>query len=314
MREMVLNHASVRISEQDRDALTAWLKDIVPGMGQLVCEKVVGMSLRLSHEPYVIRCFGDHTLGHALEALRELGHRDEYVFLRRLATRAPLLSGIDADMVDRFDSIESVGISGTEQEPLILCAITDWIIVSIPSRPLWDSDELSIRFRELLPDESIDEFSEHVDQLSRSQHSKHIIDRHRIKIQLGCSDPVSLWKNRQDAFPFLMFGPEVERNVVSCAHLLSTIVRKLSDLDKAAREWHEHGGPAPRWKTRVTPESKDRMSDAKFVKTRTFMSSIGSPQIFEWHARFGSAGRIHLRFEATSRIVEIGYIGPHLPS
>lgn len=35
--------------------------------------------------------------------------------------------------------------------------------------------------------------------------------------------------------------------------------------------------------------------------------------IFEWHARFGSGGRIHLRFDASIREVEIGYVGRHLP-
>ena len=314
MRELVFNHASVRISDQARDSLHAWLKNIVLGMSQLVHARVVQMSLRLSHEPYAIECFEDHTLGHAFEVLRELGHRDEYVFLSRLVTRTPLTSEIESDTKDRFLSAGSLCVPGDDEEPPILCAITDWIIVSFPSRPSWNCDSLEVQFVELLLDGSFDERSEHVDQLSRSHHAEHIVGRHRNRIRLGCNDPVSFWKNRQDAFPFLLFGPEVERNVVSCAHLLSTIVGKLIELDEAAREWHDDGGPAPRWRTRVTPESKDRMSDSKFVRTRTFMSSIGSHEIFEWHARFGSSGRIHLRFEATSRIVEIGYIGPHLPS
>ena len=42
------------------------------------------------------------------------------------------------------------------------------------------------------------------------------------------------------------------------------------------------------------------------------MSSLGTRETFEWHARFGD-GRIHLRFDPQSREVEIGYIGPHLP-
>lgn len=312
MREMVLNHASVQISDQRRDALSAWLKDIVPSMGQLVRDRVVGMSLRMSHEPYVIECFGDYTLGHVFEELRGLGHRDEYVFLRRLVSRAPLLAGVDADIVDRFAATESVCVSSTDEEPLILCAITDWIIVSAPSKPLWDCDRLRVQFRERLSDGSIDESSEHVDQLSRSVHVKHILDRYVAKVRLGCNDPVILWENRQDAFPFLLFGPEVERNLASCAHLLHTIVGKLIELNEASEEWRNHGGPAPNWRTHVTPESKGRMSNAKFIKTRTFQSSLGGTKVFAWHARFGS-GRIHLRFDAASRAVEIGYIGPHLP-
>jgi hypothetical protein len=47
--------------------------------------------------------------------------------------------------------------------------------------------------------------------------------------------------------------------------------------------------------------------------TYTVFSSQGTQKLFEWHARFGSSGRIHLRFDPSSYEVEIGYIGPHLP-
>jgi hypothetical protein len=45
---------------------------------------------------------------------------------------------------------------------------------------------------------------------------------------------------------------------------------------------------------------------------RTFRGADGDSHDFEWHARFGSVGRIHLRFEAEGRLVEIGYIGRKL--
>lgn len=314
MREMVFNHSSVRISEQRRDSLSACLKDIVQGMSQLAHAKVVEMSLRMSQEPYLIECFENHTLGHAFETLRKLGYRDEYVFLSRLATRSPLVSGIEQDVKDRFYSTGSIRVSGTDEEPPILCAITDWILVSIPSRPSWDCDRLVVQFFEPLLDGSLEECSEHVDQLSRSRHAKDILDRHVKRVRSGCNDPVTLWARRQDLFPSLSFGPSVERDLISCANQLPTIIGKLIDLDEASREWFAQGGPAPRWRTRVTPESRARMANPKFVETRTFKNSLGSSSVFEWHARFGNSGRIHLRFEPTSRMVEIGYIGSHLPS
>lgn len=46
---------------------------------------------------------------------------------------------------------------------------------------------------------------------------------------------------------------------------------------------------------------------------KVFRSARGGRGLFEWHARFGSDGRIHLRFTTPSREVETGYIGPHLP-
>ena len=313
MREMVFNHASARIAGQRRDTLYAWLKDIAVGMSRLVHDGVVRKSLRSHRDLYTIQCFQDCTLWDAFLALRKAGCRDEFAFLSGLASRAPLTVDIEESIKDRFLSTESKRISGTDEEPLILCAIADWIAVSIPSSPSWDCDRLQVHFRELLPNESMEECSEMVDQLSRPDHAKLILDRHVSRIRLGCENPSALWQRRREAFPNLLFGPDVEHNLVSCAQHLTTIVGKLIDLDEASRDWRERGGSAPHWKTKVSPESTNSMKNPKFVKSRTFRSSTGTLEIFEWHARFGNSGRIHLRFGAHSHEVEIGYIGPHLP-
>ena len=73
------------------------------------------------------------------------------------------------------------------------------------------------------------------------------------------------------------------------------------------------GGATPRWKCNVTPESDSVMNNATLRESRRFGSHYGTRELFEWHARFGSGGRIHLRFNPHAREVEIGYIGQHLP-
>ena len=50
------------------------------------------------------------------------------------------------------------------------------------------------------------------------------------------------------------------------------------------------------------------------MRARRFRSQRGQRETFEWHARFGGSGRIHLRFDAVAREVEVGYIGPKLPT
>lgn len=314
MREMVFNHASARISAQERDRLYTGLKDIAIGMGYLIHHGVVQRSLRSNQELPTIQCFEDYTLWDALLALRKLGYRDEFAFLSGLTTHTPLIADVEESTKDRFLSTESRRISGTDEEPLILCAIADWIAVSIPSIPAWDCDTLQIEFRELLSNGSMEECSELVDHLSRSDHAKSILGRHISRVQLGCDSPGTLWRNRREAFPNLSFGCDIEHNLIACANHLDTIVGKLTKLDQASLDWRKQGGSAPRWNTRVTPESSHRMANPEFVKSRTFRSSDGTSKVFGWHARFGSSGRIHLRFEAISRDVEIGYIGPHLPS
>ena len=79
----------------------------------------------------------------------------------------------------------------------------------------------------------------------------------------------------------------------------------------AVDAWRD--GAAPPWTCKVTPESDRVMSHPSLREARRFRSGDGTPVLFEWHARFGSGGRIHLRFDASVREVEIGYVGGHLP-
>ena len=311
-REMVLNHASVLAPNASRDEITDWLKDLAAGMGQLVANKVVRGGLRSRRHMHETFCSTGYSLHEAYQDLRRSGHRDEYKLLAKLSIKAPLLHDVEERLADRFRACEEKTLQPDDGATLVLCAIADWIAVGFPSEPTWDRDRISIRFDELLPDETIEEASEEIDQLTRSAHAGPIHDRHRERLLAG-SDPAALWENRKRVFPHLVFGPGVEDDLKSQAHLFSTIVGKLKDLDRFARKWRDVGGSRPPWKTTVTPESTEKMKSPSFRATRRFRSNRGTMEIFEWHAHFGNSGRIHLRFDPDSGEVEIGYIGPHLP-
>ena len=313
MREMVLNHASVSVPHMDRGAVSEWLRDVASGMGQVVRDKVVHSSLRMVRGLQETQCMPGCSLFDAFNTLRIQGYRDEYVFLLRLATKTPLLNEVGVEIADRFHACEERTLPAGDGEPLVLCAIADWIAVGFPSDPIWDRDRITIRFDELLTDATIGQASEEIDQLTRSRHAGPICDRHRDRIRAG-SGPVAYWENRGAIFPNLLFGPGVEENLKDSSHLFHTIIRKLVDLNRSAEEWQAMGGPAPRWRTRVSPESTERMKNADFRAARRFRSHQGTMEMFEWHARYGDSGRIHLRFDPETREVEIGYIGPHLPS
>lgn len=312
MREMILNHASLLAPDSDRISISAWLQDVASGMGQLRRENVVQNTWRMNRSFHEVPCLPDYSLWDAFHGLRKLGFREEYQFLVRLATKVPLLSETDEDVKDRFLACEDQTLPQGDGESLVYCAIVDGIAIGFPSKLEWDRDRITVRFNELLPDESIEERSELVDQLTRAAHAGPIWERHRSRIRAG-SNPVTLWENREVVFPNLVFGPGVEANLKEYASLFQTIVGKLVDLDRSAGEWKVEGGPAPPWKTTVTPESKSLMANPELSQARVFLSSLGTRETFEWHAHFGSSGRIHLRFDPESREVEIGYIGPHLP-
>ena len=228
----------------------------------------------------------------------------------RLSTKSPLLHKIGEDSADRFLRCEEKTLLQEDGAPLLLCAITDAIAVSLPSERVWDHDRLTVDFQELRPDGSFGEEEETVDNLARSSHGGAILQRHRERLPPP-RDAAGLWQQRTQLFPHLTFGPDVEQCVELHAGLLPTIVNRLKDLDAAAAAWHD--GAAPPWTCKVTPESDRVMDNPKFREARRFRSGDGTRVLFEWHARFGNGGRIHLRFDASVRKVEIGYVGPHLP-
>lgn len=266
----------------------------------------------MARECHEMPCLPDYSLFDACQELRAMSCRDRYRFVMKLAAKVPLLTDVQEEVRDRFRACEERELAPPDGEPLVFCAITDGVAVGFPSAPEWDRDCVTVRFDELLPNESIEPVSETIDQLARAEHAGPICDRHRERLRADINAS-TFWENRQTVFPYLCFGPDVQRDIQNCAHLFAIIVRKLAALNESVREWRKLGGSMPSWKTKVTPETAEALSNSAFRQSRTFTSRLGAQELFHWHARFGSNGRIHLRLDAQSREVEIGYIGPHLP-
>ena len=250
------------------------------------------------------------------QQLRHHGEHDSYVYLSRLATKSPLLQGLGEEIEDKFQGCEAIGCEAAlttqeDGEPLVLCAIDGGIAVSLPSESIWDRDTLTVRFRELLPDESIKEASERIDNLARSVHAGPILERHRARRQKRCESGADLWARRAELFPHLRFGPDVERHLERI-NVLEKVIHRLADLDEAAATWT--AGPAPDWSCDVSSESRTVMTTPKLLERRVFRSIRGRSEVFALHGRYGKGGRIHLRVDARLREVEIGYIGSHLPT
>ena len=308
MREMVLNHASIPAS--DNSNLVVWLKDLAGGMGLLVASKVSNSSLRICKTGY--NRYADVT-GSALDSLRLSGAREEFRFIARLTTKTPLLDEVDEAINDRFLACETIALSGDDGSPLVLCAITDWIAIGFPTASVWDRDRIEIHFNEMFSDGTIEKTTEYIDNLTRSAHAGPIVSRHRERLR-AVDNPEILWKNREQAFPCLIFGPGVEENLNEIqSQQFHTVVNKLVALNQTAMIWRDVAGVEPPWGTKVTPETKRVINNDNLREARMFMSHDGTRKLYEWHARFGNAGRIHLRFDRDTLEIEVGYIGQHLP-
>ena len=309
MREMVLNHASLASCAPAETA--PWLVDLAAGMSALIGSGVAKSSLRMrAPDP------GGFSIHDSYQELRRRGERDPYVFLSRLSTKSPLLDGVAEGIADRFRGCEALGcetkkLRPEDGEPLVLCAISDAIAVGGPSEPVWDRDQLTVRFQELLRDESFEESWEQIDNLTRASHATPILERHRTWMRRSCVNGADLWARRKQLFPHLVFGPDVEGDL-GRLNVLEKVIRRLADLDASAAPWSS--GPVPDWICGVRPEGQRVMTTPKLREARRFASGTGSREVFEYHASFGKGGRIHLRVDPARRQVEIGYIGGHLPT
>ena len=306
MREMILNHASVGVYDSSIRDASEHLRDVTVGMGQLVRCGAVGTTMRIASSGHEILQSG-YSLYDVWVELQGR-YRDESKFFGQLLGKS---KSLDSEQLIPY---EERTLPAGEGLPLIFAAIEDGVLIGFPSEPRWDCDQLVVEFDELLPDGDLDKRSEEIDQLTRASHAASICDRHRSSIAEGIgNDPIRLWEKRQNVFPHIQFGLDVEQHLKREANHLLQIIKKLKFLDQAGKEWAKTGGSMPPWGKSVSPESDSVMSNRVLRGQRYFRSQSSSKELFEWHTRFAGGGRIHLRFNAATRTIEIGYIGPHLP-
>ena len=277
-RQMVLNNESVRVPCVAD--LYGQIADVAKGIAVLVNRDLVETSMRATKNIWqiVIRDDG-YSLGQA--CYKDISDRETRQLLLTLLAKSP---------------------SDSEKDPLSLCADLDGIIVGLPSAPEWDHHQFDF----------VDKSKTircHLDQLTRCSHSDEIWDRHRANLSIS-TNPGDLWKNRNTIFPHLGLGPGIEHDLVTCSSLLPPIVRKLTELDRAAKDWKDCG--ILMWPGKVTDESATVKNDPKKRAKRTFKSQSGDHKLFMWHARCGSSIRLHLRVCSASHEIEIGYVGTHL--
>ena len=217
MRQMVLNHASVvRVDEHQT---SVWLKDMALGMKLLIETGVTSLQqgFRMSNEGcavYYSMLYGDSS------ARRNPATREEIEFLTTLGSRVPLLGDADNELIDRISSCQETTLPPEDGKPLLFCVFTDGIAVGFPSNTVWDRDEVSVRYEEILPDENFEEAVEAVDNLTRSIHAPLIHERHMATLR-QLTNPDAFWNAREEAFTRLKFLPRVKG--------------QLNDLNSTAR-------------------------------------------------------------------------------
>jgi hypothetical protein len=283
-------------------------------MAALVSTNVANPSLRMTSSWDDYRCAEDGSLWDLILLMRrDRREVEEILFIMRLSAKSPLLNDLPDEVVNRFKGCEPAIEDGVHGECLVLCAQLLGVAISLPLQERFDRDKLLVHFQEIAPDLELNDVEETIDNLARSLHATLISSRTRRRLldKLTFKD---LWASRATVFPNLVFGLDVEDQLRQInVELIGPVVKRLSELNDAAEEWPAIGTAAPRWRSKVSPESESVMNNVGLRNSRMFRDSQGRQTLFEWHARFGASQRIHFLFDRATFRVEIGYVGNHLP-
>ena len=319
MREWVLNHSS--IAPADRHDAIAWLRDLTGAMSQLYLAKVAGHSLRSFVLFSDLKCSDGSSVPDPAIAFFGARMFEEARWWQRIQTKYPADIGLHEDIKDRLRTCEATGcqpitMSPIDGAPLLLCAFIDGVALSFPSDQLWRRDELTIHYDELDDDGRIQQRSDRVDNLGDASHVPSILKRHLDEVR-DVSSFTELWQNRNDAYPDLLFGQDFGAYLKRInGGLLRKVVRTLGVLNDCSNRWKRMTSDPPPdpWRYIVRSESPSVEDDPSLREERRFKTHDGNSELFMLHTNITKGDRLHLRIVASERLVEIGYIGPHLPT
>ena len=185
---------------------------------------------------------------------------------------------------------------------------------SLPSEPRWTQTRLALRHLWLEGDGRGREDTVEVLNLAEANHVTEISGALLQRSQHALvSDPPDLVARKNECFPHLRFGNAVDSQIGNLpATLLRRVVLKLMVLDDACRKWRQETTMHYPQLTDCRPESEPTMQ--KYGHLRVFPDHEGCNRTYESHVSVGQSHRIHLRVVHRPRVIEIGYVGSHLPT
>ena len=318
MRDLVLNHASLT-PPTSHDAIS-WLHEIVTCIAYLGKKRVTsGKAIRV----------GDFATGWLDQILCEDGSRvivdsqlgrEKARRLRRLRERS-LEFEVDTELASRLRGCEATGcpsinLNPNDGKPLLLAAFIRGIAISYPSHQTWTNDRLRVKFEELSENGIVQERSIDLDNLSDRTNVKSIANRHQDQLRLDATTPDEFWRTKDVAYPHLKFGVDFKGHLAKVVNQgrFPVATQKIATLNDFARDWKTARGATPPWGSLVRSESESVRNNPSLANQRVFTSADGTKESYFLHTNFTKGDRIHLRIDRATFLVEIGYIGRHLPT
>ncbi len=237
-----------------------------------------------------------------------------------VATQTDLPQEAGNALSDRFHRSE-FHVSGASEPTASLAArglgaafLLHGIGASLPSDGQWDRTRIPLRHQWLDDDCCEREANVEVLHVAEPRHVEEVsgalLRRSQQALAEGRSHDFA--DRKRVCFPHLRFGTEVDGQFAKVPQgYFARFVWKLVDLDHACMRWRRSEA-ARTPEIPSSPESEPTMQ--QYGHLRVFPDHERRNQTYEQHVRVGQAYRIHFRVVHKSKEIEIGYVGPHLPT
>ena len=303
MRDTVLIAASLEEGFATlKDALQA-LEGVVAGLLELSTRNFISDNLWTDTPTYEIVACPGFSLNELFFELNKLD-ADKGWLLLEMMQKCPIDDFVSED--DLGEYLEWEFESLPRHADLLLCAISDSKIAACLSPSAeWRKNPLELRVG--LPGNFHDV---KVDNVFSQVSAMEIIERIRNS-ELERVSPKDFWKRRNELFPDLLFGLDVETQIARIGNdIFKSALSRFRDLNAASAAWSKAKSPNASYPFKVRPDSGATKS--KYGKERMFRTSNCNVEIFEKHADLRDGHRLHLREVRDEYKIEIGYIGRHL--
>ena len=185
---------------------------------------------------------------------------------------------------------------------------------SLPSEPRWTQTRLALRHLWLDDDGRDRDDTVEVLNLAGPTQVAEVSDALLLRSQHALVNDLSnLAARKNECFPHLRFGSAVDSQLGDLPRtLVRRVVLKLMVLDDACRKWRQEATMSSPQLTDCRPESEPTMQ--RYGNLRIFPNHEGRNRTYELHVSVGRRYRIHLRVVHRPRVIELGYVGRHLPT
>lgn len=248
------------------------------------------------------------------------GDRDLRKLFYKITTKIGLGEDIDSAAKDRFYASTFLVGDGRgpdrsiEARGLGLAHLLDGIAASLASEKQWCRS--SIDLCHIWLDEKEQERKDDIQVVNLSQ----MADVETVTDQLYRRWRDDTRDRRVDVegvrsitkvFRHLAFGLDVEEQFGKLAVDARRLIwNKLVEFDGAVRAWRRGGADRP---SLPGVRSEGRATMDQFGEKRVHRDGQGEEATYQLHVSAGSC-RIHFRVESESKVIEVGYVGRHLPT